>query len=126
MSVAEPLKIAYQHVTRLITLWQPIKIGAGLRCCSEQIPACTLLFNDQDAWPKQINEAALICIKALHPLFINGHCAAIDAKNLEEIIIERLGFTLFVVRIFPIFTERFGAPPYFIPAQTHSVPAPLP
>ena len=40
----------------------------------------------------------------------------LDAENLEKVVIEALGFALFVMGFLPFFAEILGPPPDFVPA----------
>jgi hypothetical protein len=61
----------------------------------------------------------VLVVQQFDALLIGGDGLALDAENLEEIIVEALGFTLFIMGVLPFLRKRLGAPFDFIPAQTH-------
>src|SRR5690606_27447974 len=67
-------------------------------------------------------ETAPAGIDRLNLLFVNGNLPALDAENLEKIVVEALAFALFVMGILPFFAERFGSAFDLIPAKPHRIP----
>jgi hypothetical protein len=82
------------------------------------------LFNQQRAWPEQIDKTLLV-IEQLYALFIHRHSSALDAEDFEKVVVKALGFTLFVMGVFPVFAKRLGASFDFVPAKPHSENSPF-
>src|SRR3546814_20423510 len=56
------------------------------------------------------------------PLFIDGDRAALDAENVEEVVVKALRFALFIMGVLPFLAERLGAAFDFVPTQSHAAP----
>src|SRR3546814_8473636 len=56
------------------------------------------------------------------PLFIDGDRAALDAENVEEVVVKALRFALFIMDVLPFLAERLGAAFDFVPTQSHAAP----
>ena len=78
-----------------------------------------LLFDQQRARPKQIDEA-VAAIQQFDALLVDGNLLALDAENLEKFIVEGLRLALFVMGMFLFDAESVGAPFDFVPAKPHA------
>ena len=114
------LEIADQDMARLQGWVDSLDIIKRLAPRLAQIEPAALLLDQQSAGPEQIDKAMPV-IEQFYALLVNRHLPAVDPENLlEEIVVKGLGLALFVMRVFPVFTERFGAPFDFVPAQPHA------
>ena len=85
---------------------------------SAQFQSCGFLLDQQSARPEQVDKALFI-IKQLYPLFVDRNGVAFDAKDFEKIVLETLGFALFIMGGGPLHTKRLGAPFNLVPAKPH-------
>src|SRR6476646_4308264 len=105
------LEVADENVAR-----QLLVSDAGKIARADEVLARAFVFGDQHAFPEEIDETMPTAELAYR--FLKGrHPAAAHAEDLEEVVVEGLGFALFVSIVRP-FTREFGsANAKFIGAQ---------
>ena len=95
------LKITHQDVAGLVSFGQGVEVFARLSVGSSQIAALAFLLHEQDAGPEQVDVAVGI-IQPPYVLLIARDGAALDAEDMEEIVIETLRLALFIRRAPPM------------------------
>ncbi|WBT05848.1 hypothetical protein PFY01_14200 [Brevundimonas vesicularis] len=76
------------------------------------------MLDQQLAFPEQVDEA-LALAKLLDWLLEGGDQAALDAEDLEKVVVKALGFATFVTGVGPLACEVRRASAYLVPTQTH-------
>ena len=102
------LKVAHQHVTRQVALWQVVKIFQRLRIGAFQVLACTFHLDQQLAAPKHVDPAvAKLAFGAgqFDLRFIGRHLFAVHTKHVKEVAPILLAKRLFT-RSGGIFTAK--------------------
>ena len=100
----EGLEVADQNVARAVLFGQGVNIRAGLIVGAGKIVPGALLFDDQDAWPEQVDEPRPI-VQPLYVFFVAPNGPALLPENLEKLVIEALGIALLVRVIRPLASE---------------------
>ncbi|MCY4427672.1 MAG: hypothetical protein OXC05_11685 [Halieaceae bacterium] len=110
----EALEIAGQDVAWPFSLGQGVKIFPCLTISLFEITPGALLLNQQYTGPEQVDEAGMV-IQLPYMLLKTRHRAALDPKDVEEIIVEALSFSTLAHRIPPLVGESGGAGTNLIP-----------
>src|SRR3546814_4902078 len=87
------LEIAGEHPARLFGRVDAVDIGQRLSLCLAEVEAARFLFDEQRARPEQVHETMFVA-EQFDPLFIDGDRAALDAENVEEVVVKALRFAL--------------------------------
>ena len=114
----ERLEIAYQDISGKLMLLKAGKVVQGLFLGAREIPAGTLLLDEEHAFPEQVDEASLVT-KFLDGFLEAGDAAARDAENLEKLVVEGLAFPTFVVGMVPFLGKAGGASSDLVPTEAH-------
>jgi len=69
-----------------------------------------------------VDEAAPVGVDAFDAAFVAGDGAALDAEDVEEVVVEALRLALFVMGGLPVLAEGAGAALYLIPTEPHASP----
>src|SRR5690349_17685913 len=85
----EGLEVAYQNVAGKLILFQAREIIESLLLGTDEVPARTLLLNQEHSLPEQIDETTLFS-ELLYRFLEAGNSAAGDAKHLEKLVVEGL------------------------------------
>ena len=112
------LKVANQDVSGFFMLREGVEIVAGLLVGTFKVATGALLFDDQHAWPEQVDKA-LAVVQFRNMLFVASYVPPSNSKNVEEFVIEGLCLTLLVGRIVPFSGEIDGTITNLVPRKTH-------
>ena len=121
----ETLEIAEQNVPRPVALRDGIEVRQSLIPRSLEVPTCALLFNEQYAWPEQVDEAVSV-VQPAHMLLVAGNAASLNAEDFEEIVVEALSFAFLVCLILPALGKRRGTCADLVPRKPHQDASALP
>src|SRR3546814_17456017 len=80
--------------------------------------------SDLHARPEQVDESALVALDQFDLLLEHRDALPIDAEDVEELVIEALRLTLFVMRVLPPLRKAARPPANFLPTEPHPVPPP--
>ena len=120
----EGLEVACQNVARPVLLGQGVEVFPGLTIGEGEIASGTLMLDDQDAGPEQINVTVRV-VEPLYVLLVARDGSAPDPEYLEEVVIEALRLALLVGRVSPLLGEGGGAGANLVPRQAHQIVASL-
>ena len=110
----EGLEVADQHVAGPRALGKRVEILLGLTVGFLQIAPSTLLFDDQDAGPEQVDIARAIAqFGDMFLVACDGSPS--NAEHLEEVVVEALCLALLVSRVLPVMREGGGAGADLVP-----------
>ena len=98
--------------------------SASLTACGGQITTSTLLLNQQNPRPEQIDEARGV-VEQLDAFLVPRHVAAAFAEDLEELVVKALRFALFVRGVGPFAGELAGARSDLVPGKSHHTRQPM-
>ena len=113
------LEIAHQNVAGSFSFGQGVEVFPRLSVGSFEVAALAFLLHDQDARPEQVDVAVGI-IQPPHVLLIARDGAALDAEDMEELVIETLRLALFIRRILPSPGEPRRAHAHLVPGEAHA------
>src|ERR1035437_2871410 len=94
------------------------KVVEGLFLGAGEIPASTLLLDEEHALPEQVDESSF-GTKLLDGFFEAGDAPAGDAESLEKLVVESLAFPTFVMGILPFLGKAGSASSDLVPTEAH-------
>ena len=113
-------EIAQQDIARQVGILEAGEVGEGLRFGLPEVAACAFLLHEQDPFPEEVDEAALVA-QQFHGFLERRHPPHGHAEYVEEIPVEKLRFALFVAGAFPLAGECRRTGTYFIPGKAHAL-----
>ena len=91
----ERLEVADQNVPGPLALAQRIEIRCGLFVRPREVAPSALLLDNQDARPKEVDVPRMV-VQLRDMCFIACDGSPPDAEDLEELVVEALGFAFLV------------------------------
>jgi len=114
----ECLKVADENIPRKFVLFESGKIVECLCFRSLKILSGTLLFNQENTFPKQVEKSASLTEQP-NRLFETRYAPACHAKDFKELVVERLALAPLVMSVLPFFGEASCADFDFVPTEVH-------
>ena len=108
------LEIAHQDVAGFFSFGQGVEVFPRLSVGFRQIAARAFLLHDQNARPEQVDVPVGI-IQPPYVLLIARDGAALDAEDMEELVIKTLRLALFIRRASPCAGEARRAHAHLVP-----------
>ena len=110
----EGLEVADQDVAGALVFRQGVNVFPGLVIRAGKVAAGALLFDDQDAGPEQVDVSRPV-VQLGDVRFVARDRAALDAENLEKVVVEALRLALLVGGVLPLVGEGGGADANLVP-----------
>ena len=108
------LEITHQDVAGFFSFGQGVEVFPRLSVGFRQIAARAFLLDDQNAWPEQVDVPVGI-IQPPYVLLIARDGAALDAEDMEELVVETLRLAFFIRRASPCAGEARRAHAHLVP-----------
>ena len=114
----EGLEIAEKLIAGAVPLGQRVEVSAGLIAGGGQAAPGALLLDQEHARPEQVDEAGS-AVEPSDVFLVARDGAPPDAEDIEEFVVETLGFALLVGGVRPLAGEFRCARPDFVPGKPH-------